>query len=531
MSRVDGSAAAGVYPDHVRAAERHLLGGMLQAPVEIASVVATGLVEGDFFLDAHRLVFGAIIAVVTRGERANPEVVADQLARTGRLEDAGGHSSLTTLVAEVPYTGGAVSWAQIVRRAAADRARASVACEFAERVTMGAATEADWTRLERAWRADAIGRERRFKPLTVTELLELPAPRFLLDRFIASDGITMLFGASGSYKTTVAIDWACRIASGMPGGDASTDGRPVMYVCSEGQAGWAHRVADWKSLRGVSELPNLVCVRQPPNLLSDADVAELISEANRLGELALIVFDTYSGCMIGGDENSASDANRLIANIARIVRQTGASVLLIHHSGYEQTGRARGSSALPARVDQNLHLQKHPTKKHSATLSFPKNRDHEQFAPIEIQLVAHGESLVVDHDAEARRVASFDQSVLAAVEAHPDISYNQLEPIVHGSRGAIRDALHRLLASGRVESKHGPRNAKLWRVPPAGSAGSGEVEPGALVRLPHPSPTTPVGGRGGGEVASTPPTPTGQDENDPGGGQGKITGDGDRRAA
>lgn len=95
------------------------------------------------------------------------------------------------------------------------------------------------------------------------------------------------------------------------------------------------RISKW-SLRGVA----------------GANMNAIIHDLQRacaFDQFALVVVDSCS-CFVEGDENSSVDIRAFSAKVLRIAEITGASVLLVHHTGKAKDGdreaadRARGSS-------------------------------------------------------------------------------------------------------------------------------------------------------------------------------------------
>jgi hypothetical protein len=70
---------------------------------------------------------------------------------------------------------------------------------------------------------------------------------------------------------------------------------------------------------------------------------------------SLVVVDTLARCMLGGEENSARDMGLFVAACDRIRMATGATVLVVHHTG-KSAHVERGSSALRAACDQMIRL-------------------------------------------------------------------------------------------------------------------------------------------------------------------------------
>ena len=80
-------SAGGRIPPHNLDAEESLLGAMLLSRDATASAIEFCVSE-DFYKPAHSHIFGAITALYTRGEPADPVTVADELRRSGLLDAA-----------------------------------------------------------------------------------------------------------------------------------------------------------------------------------------------------------------------------------------------------------------------------------------------------------------------------------------------------------------------------------------------------------------------------------------------------------
>ncbi len=108
----DGSAAVRVPPQDLHA-EQATLGSMLLEPEAAARALAL-LGDGDFYREAHRLIYRAMQAVDRRKEPVDLITIAAELRREGVLDDVGGAEYLTALIGEVPTTSHVVRYATIV---------------------------------------------------------------------------------------------------------------------------------------------------------------------------------------------------------------------------------------------------------------------------------------------------------------------------------------------------------------------------------------------------------------------------------
>jgi hypothetical protein len=75
--------------------------------------------------------------------------------------------------------------------------------------------------------------------LSFAELLHLPSLPWLVEVLLTAEGLTVVFGEYGSYKSFVVLDWLTAIASGAADwfGLAVKKRGPAVYVYAEGRAG------------------------------------------------------------------------------------------------------------------------------------------------------------------------------------------------------------------------------------------------------------------------------------------------------
>jgi len=103
-----------------------------------------------------------------------------------------------------------------------------------------------------------------------------------------------------------------------------------------------------------------LAITSPIDLCSDAaDLERLIAMVRGIDigtPIGLIIIDTLSRVMAGGNENSPEDMGALVRNIDRLRAETGAATILVHHSGKELARGARGHSLLRAAADTEIEM-------------------------------------------------------------------------------------------------------------------------------------------------------------------------------
>lgn len=178
-------------------------------------------------------------------------------------------------------------------------------------------------------------------------------------------GVTMLYGASSSFKSYGVISMLCRVATKTHRwGGRNIKGGAVLYVAAEGGSSvmprvgaWADKYNDGKPLDLFYTLPLAVDLSVPANV--NAMVKEIKRIAHHTGEpVRVVAVDTLSQSMMQGEENSASDVAKFMAGATRVFTETGAAVIIVHHSGKDSSKGMRGSSAAFANADAVIRVER-----------------------------------------------------------------------------------------------------------------------------------------------------------------------------
>lgn len=211
---------------------------------------------------------------------------------------------------------------------------------------------------------------RKYDILSLSDILEGDWPEYLIDGLLDRGELAVLYGAPASFKSFLALDLSLHLATGRPWSGWATRQARVLYIAGEGQVGLRSRVMAWlEHHRGNAESGFElegetidVCVRKwffaigsavpLVDPLEPANLLEHISAATeRLGgKPDVIVLDTLARCFLGGDENSSRDMGRFVEACDAMRKATGASILVVHHTG-KNGEQERGSSALRAGAD------------------------------------------------------------------------------------------------------------------------------------------------------------------------------------
>ena len=215
----------------------------------------------------------------------------------------------------------------------------------------------------------------RVQLVPVAELKFEASSNYLLKGLINPGDLSVWFGPSGCGKTFAALHIARGIAAGEPVFERRVRKAKVALFALEGSAAFAKRIAAMKS--SESEHPweaNFFAHTLPLALFSEKKLVDEVIEAIRACGAELVIFDTLSRTMNGANENAAEDMTHMVGLFDRIRSETGAHVMLIHHTGKDEERGGRGHSSLRGAVDTEVKFSEDlATRTKVATVT--KSRD------------------------------------------------------------------------------------------------------------------------------------------------------------
>lgn len=239
---------------------------------------------------------------------------------------------------------------------------------------------------------NTLSNRQRPKPKKLHELAKNPPGPYLIKGMLQRGSHTVMYGAPGAGKTFVALDLAYHVAAGKEWQGRRVKQGTVLYLAYEGIGGMAKRAAALAQHYGDGDVPLYVTgadynLREPAGRkLLGEDLAHLPDKP------ALVVIDTLARAMKGGDENSAQDMGAMNDAVSALIEATGACVMLLHHSGKNKAGGARGSSALLGAIDTEFEIDQRQ-------ILSRKQRDVELADPLGFKLVPV--TVGIDEDGDA----------------------------------------------------------------------------------------------------------------------------------
>jgi hypothetical protein len=295
------------------------------------------------------------------------------------------------------------------------------------------------------------------KLLSVEELLNLPPPEWLIDGVLMCDTLAVLWGKPGCRKSFVAVDWALSYATGAWWARRATKKGKSLYVAAEGGAGIGQRVDAWMRHNRIYGIGSDQFELYPGAIrLMDREWADACVEMADSEQPGLVVLDTLSRMMAGGDENASRDMGVVIDVCTRIKEKTNACVLVVHHDT-RMGGNLRGHSSLDGALDTSIEAKK---DNDLTILRCGKQKDAPEFEPIRLRAVAVEPSLVLKQSHEVVGLGDMDTAsnrrvldVLWDNFGTTGAAGTDLRDVCELPKSTYYRALNNLLSTGAIVNK------------------------------------------------------------------------------
>jgi len=280
---------------------------------------------------------------------------------------------------------------------------------------------------------------------------------WLIKGFLPKAVLGVMFGASTTGKSFVALDMACAIARGADWNGHRVNKGRVLYVVAEGADGFIQRMDAYDHQHGVEKREIDLITGMVPNLTEVAQVTDLIKDIKAREPYQVIIMDTFAQMTAGINENSGEDMGVALEQCKRIARISGAMVLLIHHSGKDAAKGARGWSGLRAAADVELEVTRSDEVRAIKVTKLKDGRDGAEhgFKLVDVILGLDEDndtitSCVVEYGSASHGMPSGKNEVLLLTTLHELIGY--------GHRGRIEE--EELLNAAKGKTPNAGRDTK-----------------------------------------------------------------------
>lgn len=293
---------------------------------------------------------------------------------------------------------------------------------------------------------------------TADALAAQPAIDWQLDKIAAIASVGLVYGQPGAKKTYAMLDLAVCTATGQDWLGFPVRQGPVLLVDEEsGPRRLLRRMGE--VVRGHladAALPLFATALEGFNfwLPNPGTGRKELEDAICQTQARLVIIDALADVMLGGDENTVKDTQRVFYALRHVAEGTGATILLIHHSLKNGNGY-RGSSAINGALDFAVEVE---SKNGDALVKFEttKARDGEpvkwagdcHWLPNEFWMTKTQAA-----NGNTHKYTKAQRLCIACMQRHGDSATMQLlEQETGYTNGTLRNALADLMRAGILTS-------------------------------------------------------------------------------
>jgi hypothetical protein len=201
-------------------------------------------------------------------------------------------------------------------------------------------------------------RGKQFGKLTVLAVTDIDTatPRsYLLKGLISPNEISLWVGPPKCGKSFLMLHIAYLLSLGLSVFGRRVKPARVLYVAAEGEQGIINRIEALR--RAYGESANFSFIAQRVDLLHPYGHLEDLKLAANGRDL--VVLDTLSRVLAGGDENHPKDMGTIIDHITELRHDTNAHIAIVHHGNRASNGTSpRGHSSLDGATDVLTEITK-----------------------------------------------------------------------------------------------------------------------------------------------------------------------------
>jgi hypothetical protein len=198
-------------------------------------------------------------------------------------------------------------------------------------------------------------------PFVLFDQIDITPKEWLAEKLLGVAEVSCWYGEPGSGKSVLIEDFGLHVAAGMPWLGRGVKRGAVLYIALERAQLVKRRALAFKLKHNAHGLPFAVMngVLDLRDQRTAPVILQTVAELERAtGEkVVLIIIDTISRALAGGDENSPKDMGGLIATLGKIQAAITAHLALIHHVPHE-ADRMRGHGSLLGAIDTSIHVAK-----------------------------------------------------------------------------------------------------------------------------------------------------------------------------
>lgn len=311
-------------------------------------------------------------------------------------------------------------------------------------------------------------------PISLDELfsMKFPENKWVIEKLIPHQCITLISGAPASFKTWLLLRMAIDIAKGESlFGQFKCEQHKILIIDEENHLRLVRERL--KSLGAEIDLP-IYYLSQKGFLVSKKGMIENVLEMCEEKEIDIIFIDSLVR-INDAEENDASQMSEVFRGIKQFC-QGGKTVIITHHERKEgmikssAQNRLRGSSDIQAAVDCHLALRRDKDDKTKILIEQAKLRTDEEIESFEVAIKKNGENTEFSYlglhseDADKKDLA---KEVIPSVleEEKEGLSRSEICKRVKEVKGIgdknTRKAIDELIGEETIFEKKGEKNTKI----------------------------------------------------------------------
>jgi Cu/Ag efflux protein CusF len=234
--------------------------------------------------------------------------------------------------------------------------------------------------------------ELELKLVDIVGLEAIPPPEFLIDGYLIKNSLAWLGGKPGHFKSFVAVEMACCVATGTHWHGHKVEQGKVLYLIAEGVTGLAQRFRAWSKYHGVP-IKDITFLPMPLRL-ADPSGIDVAAFATLLlaHKPHLVIIDTQARVTVGADENSSRDMGEFVDALEILRGMHSSCMLTVHHEPRNATN-LRGSISLEGGAGTILRCFKEGDQ---LTIEMKKQKDAPELDDMLLATYPVGESIVLD---------------------------------------------------------------------------------------------------------------------------------------
>ncbi len=183
-----------------------------------------------------------------------------------------------------------------------------------------------------------------------------------MKNLLGAGDASAVYGVPGCGKSVLVEDIALHVAAGIDWHGRAVKQGAVLFIALERKKLVERRAIAFRERHAIHNIP-FALMGGMFDLRTSHATAAIVETARQVeGEtghgLALIVIDTISRALCGGDENSPKDMGAIVAATSMLQIDTKAHILWVHHMPQDGAERLRGHGALLGAMDTTVHVAK-----------------------------------------------------------------------------------------------------------------------------------------------------------------------------